>query len=126
MHRFSLYALAIAVAVFVASLHLFALAHSLYWTYRWLDTPMHILAGLVIGIAISLPLLGRGFRGTGALLTVVGCVLFIGGVWEIIEYEAGISSLEPTFVRDTFKDFINDIIGALAGFIIVRKFYVRD
>lgn len=125
MHRFSLYALAIAVALGVASLHLLAIEYSLYWTFRWLDTPMHLLAGLVIGIGIGILLAARGWSGRSFYLVVILAALAIGAVWETIEYEAGVSSIEPYFILDTIKDFVNDLLGAVLGAFLVRKLYVR-
>lgn len=126
MHRFFLYALAIAVALGVASLHLLAIEHSLYWTFRWLDTPMHLLAGLVIGIGMGILLTSRMWRGRRFFFGVIAATLIIGTVWEIIEYEAGVSSIEPYFALDTLKDYVNDVIGALLGALLVQKLYVRS
>jgi hypothetical protein len=37
----------------LVALQLYAIAHFLYWRLLWLDTPMHVLGGLVLGEFIA-------------------------------------------------------------------------
>ncbi len=123
MSKTALYIVAALLLAAVAIFHSLAMEYQLYWTYRrWLDIPAHLLSGLVIGLTCSIFFAGRySFPTTGAL--VLMAILFIGGAWEVIEYYAGITALSysPTF--DTAKDILNDTLGAMLGFLMVRFLY---
>ena len=111
--KWLLSALVLACALAIA--HRYALAHFLYWEYRWIDIPMHMLGGVVIA-TFSIGLLGT-YRPY-LLLAVIASV-FIG--WEIFEYIAKISTGQPDYVFDTAHDIVNDFIGATVAFLVAKK-----
>lgn len=126
MRRPSLYVLAIAVAIVVASLHFLAVEDSLYWIYRWFDIPMHLLGGLMIGIPAAVILCDHGWRRTRLFLGVVAVALCVGLVWEVFEFKEGLTAFGPGFALDTTKDLINDTLGAIGGLLFIKKVYVRS
>jgi hypothetical protein len=106
--------IAFVLALVLLGVHLYALDNFLYWYYRWLDTPMHILAGAMMGAAIIGVLLKfRPYAYIGAIL--------VGALgWELFEYHFGISTGQPDYVLDTFHDVLNDLVGAIIMYLIAR------
>lgn len=106
--------IALALAVVLLGIHLVALQYYLYWYYRWLDTPMHILAGAMMGAATIGVLLK--FRPYAYIAVIV-----IGALgWEAFEYHFGISTGQPHYALDTFHDILNDFLGAIIMYLIAR------
>lgn len=105
---------ALGLALLMAAMHFYALANHLYWYYRWLDTPMHILGGAMMG-AVLVGLLLR-FRPYSYLFGVA-----LGAIgWEIFEYVFGLSTGQPNYIWDTLHDVLNDALGALVVYCIAR------
>ena len=106
--------IALALSVMLLGIHLYALAHFWYWHYRWLDTPMHILAGMMMGAAIVGVLLR--FRPRVYVLAII-----LGALgWELFEYVFGISTGQPDYVWDTIHDILNDFLGAIILYVLAR------
>jgi hypothetical protein len=106
--------IALGLAALLLAIHLYALEHFLYWYYRWLDTPMHILAGAMMGAAVIGVLLK--FRPYSYIVAIL-----VGALgWELFEYIFGISTGQPDYVLDTFHDILNDFAGAIIIYIIAR------
>lgn len=111
--------LSLAFAGFVILLHVIATELYLYWTYRGVDIPMHILGGIMAGLFTYLFLRVAGFseRTRSVLLGV----LVVGVAWEVLEL---IYKVEPLTVRywiDTAKDLVNDTIGGIISIYIWKK-----
>lgn len=105
---------ALALSFVLAGANLYALDNYLYWQYRWLDTPMHILAGIVMGAAVIGVL--RKFRPYSYLVFIA-----VGAIgWEVFEYVFSLSTGQPNYVWDTLHDVLNDALGAILVYIIAR------
>ncbi len=111
--RWLLAALAFSIAIF--SFHLYNLAHDSYFFYWWVDIPMHILGGALVGtFFIALVSRHRPF-----LFLVVMSIVFVG--WELFEYTAGLTSDKPGYAFDTAYDLLNGAFGAAFAYVIARR-----
>jgi len=108
-------AIALALSALLLAVHLYALANFWYWHYRWFDIPMHILGGIAIG---SL-LLSFGTNRRTSIYFL--CMLAIVVCWEIFEYVFGISTHQPHYWVDTFKDMADGLLGSCAALYFARK-----
>ena len=113
--------------LFIVALGLLDVAHIvatdfyLYWTYLWLDIPMHALGGAVVALGF-LTCCARYARvdfWRGFLVTL-GAVITVGVAWEVFEYMTGIADSEPGYVGDTILDLIMDIFGGCVGYLAAR------
>lgn len=105
--------LALCASAVLAVAHYVALTEYLYWTYRWFDTPMHLLGGFALG-SLLVAFLFR-YRPWQYL---VGIVLIAAG-WEL--FEALIGMQQPVdYVFDTASDVLNDAIGASIAYALAR------
>jgi hypothetical protein len=102
-------------ACILAGLHLYALQHHLYWEYRWFDTPMHLLGGVMVGTFI-VGLIGRNHP----LLFIAGVIVVALG-WEYFEYYFKISTAQPYYYFDTAHDIANDCIGGMIAYLASQK-----
>jgi hypothetical protein len=109
-------------SILVSLLHFVALLQEYYWTLWWYDVMMHLLGGAVIS-ALYIWLATSFVRLPKAgLWQVVSFVLFVGIAWEVWEILAGFTGFEElNYKSDTIYDLINDTIGAIAMFFIIRK-----
>ena len=107
----------------VALAHLVAIHFYLYWTYRWIDNPIHALGGVTVALGVSiLPFLGVTIlEKFPPFWTTFLCVLFVGVVWEIFEITTGIMVFEPGYVTDTVSDLLMDCIGGVIGYYVVQS-----
>ena len=100
---------------------------SWYWTYKWIDLPMHFLGGFSIGLL----LLYIGCivwqsdlweKHNARFLLVLIPLIVIGIVWELFEIIIGfenLASLAP-YIGDTALDLLMDILGGLAALFLFR------
>jgi hypothetical protein len=104
--------------------HVIATSFYLYWTYLWLDNPMHALGGAVValGFLVCFESYARGdfWRGLFATLTAV---MLVGALWEVFEYVTMIAGPEPGYVGDTILDLIMDFTGACLGYLAARAIH---
>ena len=119
--------------VIIFAVNFVALRESWYWSYRWLDTVMHIAGGAWLALLFCY-LAGERFRlfdlRRNFLITLVAAlafVAFVGVFWEFYEYfhDTVIAKLPPGTPRphpdiyaDTLKDFANDFIGGALAVVI--------
>ncbi|KND49989.1 MAG: putative membrane protein (4 TMH) [Parcubacteria bacterium C7867-008] len=102
------------LALILLGVHLYALQNYLYWYYRWLDTPVHILGGTMMGAFIVGVFIK--YRPYTYLLGIA-----LGAIgWELFEYYFGISTGQTRYVWDTLHDILNDVIGAVALYVLAR------
>ncbi len=115
-------ALLFCILMTIAVVHTVSIEFYLYWKYLWLDIPMHTLGGIACALGFSiLPFFNIILPSR--YTSIYGYVWFalgIGIVWEIFEFSAGISIIEPGFVFDTLKDLSMDSIGAIGGYFFIR------
>ncbi len=114
MHRKLLY-IALVLAVLLLTLHLYALENYLYWYYRWLDIPMHILGGVAIGALLI------NYLGARRALLYFTLMFGVVVIWEVFENVESISTGQPDYWFDTAYDMINGLIGAVLTFFAARK-----
>lgn len=108
--------------IVLAGLHILSLTFELYWTYLWLDIPMHVLGGATVafGFLTLFPVHEQyGFRY--GLLLVLLATLVLGVVWEAFEYTIGFTRISEVHVlRDTVLDTTMNLLGGALGFIVAR------
>lgn len=109
----------LAFAGLVIFLHKIAHELYLYWTYRWVDIPMHILGGVMAGLFTFLFL--RAAKLPESVRYLILGVLVIGVCWEILELFYRVDELTPRYWIDTIKDLINDTIGGIISIYIWKK-----
>ncbi|HRH26125.1 MAG TPA: hypothetical protein PLF31_01495 [Candidatus Paceibacterota bacterium] len=109
-------------------LHLGALGLHLYYTLPWFDFILHLLGGVAVGFAyvlfISLRFMktkqySRVLDITGVFLSI----MFVGIVWEIFEWQAGIANAIEGYIQDTSLDLVADTIGAFLAYLFVLEEY---
>ena len=116
---FGLFVLALCV---LAVMHIIATIFFLYWTYPWMDIPMHVLGGAVVAFFFLAMWDGyaKGSFKKGLAVTL-GVVFAVGAVWELFEFMGGITMLtDAGYVGDTLKDFTMDLVGGFVGYLYVR------
>ena len=119
----------------LALIHIAAESYYWYWTYRWLDIPMHVLGGVWLGLGAlwlrhhteyvrklwdSLP-----FNDVAVALL---CGLCVGLVWEGYEYivwQYVGTGLPVQYFQDTILDVLMDTVGAFIGYIGYRALTPR-
>lgn len=106
---------------FLVSEYIFVPAN-LYYELPWLDIPMHILGGFLIG-SLSVNLLKIQDKSKLISRThVIAYVLCVAIIWEASEYFKGVVDYTTWFGRlDTVKDLVNGTIGALLAYKLWQK-----
>jgi len=105
---------ALIFALLLAVSEFYALSHFLYWKIRWIDTPMHLLGGVTLGLLLA-PLVWER-----RVLYVLGVsLLFIA--WEVFEFTIDVPQQQGSYLIDTAHDLINDALGAGLIYLIARK-----
>lgn len=111
--------LTLAYAAFVIFLNSIAHAFYLYWNYRWVDIPMHILGGIMAGL-FSLIFI-RAIRMPETFVNALTGVLLVGLGWEVLELLYKVDVVNFAYWTDTVHDLINDLLGGLIAIYIWRK-----
>jgi hypothetical protein len=119
----------------IAFMHIAAEQLYLYWTYRWLDIPMHFLGGAWVGLAAlwlwyySGHLRRKEGPATRPLLVALGGGLAFGLVWEVYEFLIwmfGGAGLPLNYVSDSLLDLVMDASGAVFAFGIYMRLVKRS
>lgn len=111
--------LALSIAFIVISFHKIASDLYLYWTYKGIDIPMHILGGFMAGLFTFV--LYRANKWPESKTNLLIGVIVVGVVWELLEVYFRVSPLDMYYWVDTSKDLIDDIIGGLISIYIWKK-----
>ncbi len=111
--------LALAYAAAVIFLHSVAHYLYLYWTFRWVDIPMHVLGGIMAGFFTLIFL--RAFKLKETVPYALVGVLLVGLGWEALELLYKVGVVNFMYWADTVKDIINDTIGGLIAIYIWKK-----
>lgn len=116
--RFIFFAVALSV---LAVTHMLATTFFLYWTYLWLDIPMHALGGMVVALGF-LTVFSAYARGAfqKSVLVTLSVVLGVGVLWEVFELTSAITGPEAGYVQDTIADFVMSLIGGFLGYLCAR------
>ena len=103
------------IAFCIIIVNYYAEIYQVYWLFSWFDIPMHIMGGFMVG---SFAQTGLDYLRSSNLINknrtilIASAVIFVGVVWEMVEWRAGITDgLGPISRLDTIKDVIDDIIG---------------
>ena len=114
--------------IIVAIFHFFSLENSWYWTYKWIDIPVHIFAGLGIALmALWISLKVKhidnilGYKRK-ALLIILLTVLLFAVCWEI--YELIFKATSINYIG-YWRDSISDVCGSLVGGIIAFMYFTK-
>ena len=110
---------ALAFAAFVILLHKIAHELYLYWTYRWVDIPMHILGGIMAGLFTFVFL--RITQQPENMKNQKIRVQLVEVDWEILELLYKVDALSTRYWIDTIKDLIDDTIGGFISIYIWKK-----
>jgi hypothetical protein len=120
--------------------HIIATFNYWYWTYLWLDMPMHFLGGFWAAMAaialisnyqfpISKESIGQKFLPF--LIVILSFVALVGVLWEFYEFlnDIFLSSKNYTQIfqqgaADTMGDLFFDLLGG-AAFMLIFKFFSR-
>lgn len=114
------------LSVVVAILHMAAISFSLYWTFLWFDVLMHFLGGITLSLLVAwwlffTPLTKiRGRARFKLFLAAVFSPLFVGGLWEVFEYIAGVSFSVEGYPLDTFFDLVINLCGGGTAYLFLR------
>lgn len=118
----------------VLTVHVLATYYYWYWRIWWLDMPMHLVGGIIIGMLALwylkqnkkelLPALGFFDQ----LFLVLGASALVGVFWEFYEFFLDMFVLKSQLAFymtqlgavDTVKDLANDLFGAAIAFLIFR------
>jgi hypothetical protein len=122
--------------IFIIAVHALALVNYWYWTYQWLDIPMHFLGGFWVAMAIIFLISNFQFPISKEFLkenffhfaiTILSFVIFVGVLLEFVEflYDVFISSrgyvgFLQLGAADTMADLFFDLLGAFVFAIIYR------
>ena len=111
----------------LAVAHILSLRFFLYWTYLWLDIPMHILGGIVVSLGFlwCTNIHRTGSQANNLLLTLL-VLLAVGTMWEVFEYTTGITKGQPNLVSDTVGDFVMNMVGGTLGFLLAFRLSELD
>lgn len=95
---------------------------NLYYELWWLDIPMHIWGGFLIG-SLSLNLLKiQNKTSLISLAHVLAYVFFVACIWEVAEYFKGVVDYTQIFGWfDTVKDMFDGLLGGYIAFKLWKK-----
>jgi len=118
----------------LAALQILAVMFSLYMFYWWFDIPMHFLGGFFVGIlslwSFFFAINYHGSPVTPLKVLVVGVLgaLLVGLVWELFEYESGLTwNAIGSYQLDTIKDLTMDVLGGYTAYVyFVLKGYQKN
>lgn len=121
------YFLTAILSLILLGIHWYADTNSLYFTYKWLDIPMHLFGGFVVALlgVCLLSFLHKKIEKSIFFILVVLFVLVVGLSWEVFELFMNIvyhiRTIDLANIYDTIFDLINDVIGAVVVLYFAYK-----
>ena len=120
--------ISVLTILFIAIFHYFSLKYSWYWTYRWLDIPVHIVGGFWVSLSalwVSLHVSHidsiYGYKKK-ALFVMLSSVLIVAILWELFELIFNVTSLQSVgYWQDSLSDIINGFVGGIISFLYFIK-----
>ena len=104
------------------------------YDFWWFDISLHFLGGFFMAMLFGFYFVNTKFSSERECwLAIVGAVTFIGVMWELAEYTAAQTLIEPLYdnfgfrayfigdMDDTIKDLLMDVFGAFAWLILFKK-----
>lgn len=109
--------------------HFAAIWNSWYFTYPWIDIPLHLIGGAFAAVLFYW-LLGADINALSyrmQFVLVLSFVTFIGVLWEFFEFlsDVFISSRGYAYVAqassaDTMGDLFFDLLGGFSVWVVVQ------
>jgi len=126
----------LGLLIFILVFHIIASINSWYWTYAWLDMPMHFLGGFWVAMVffnfINPKLQITDYKLLITLILVLGFVILIGVLWEFFEFlcdvfisSKGYLEVAQQGIADTISDLFFDLLGGLA-LLVVRRYFPKS
>jgi hypothetical protein len=131
--------LIISTLFIILLIHIPATIYLWYYTFWWIDTPMHLLGGFFVGLLffylikkfeiINLIDQNNHKNNFTLIIFAISFGALIGILWEFYEFGIDVLILKkyPYYnafgyiLFDTLKDLFNDLVGALwAGIIYIK------
>ena|SRR3989344_7250070 len=112
--------LIISLLIAILFFHAFAIINYWYWTFSWLDIPMHFFGGFWVAMFFAwlYPKIDQSSNYLITVLIILSFVALIGIFWEFLEffYDVFISSkgyygYMQLSAADTIADLFFDLIG---------------
>ena len=126
----------VSLLLLILVIHTIATIYHWYWTYQWLDIPMHILGGFGTGLlAITLNYKFKVFESRPWInaILILGIVALVGVFWEFFEFilhnylarfhlpEPPVAKNSFDLYKDTLKDLLDDIVGGFIATAFLRR-----
>lgn len=112
------------LSIIIAVIHIIALQLKLYVYLWWLDTVVHILAGIAVVWALVVVGNKAQLSPRARMILIVGGVASTIVLWEIFEYYAGVVALRG-YWNDTFSDVWWGMVGALGGWWYAKQYDIE-
>lgn len=108
-----------ATLLLVGIVDVYADINHWYWQYRWLDTPVHFMAGVWVALCVVWlsHVVRRPLRG---VVPIVALVFAVGIAWELYDY-VFIIVYTDYYPFDTVKDLLMDVLGGLVGYSLAQR-----
>jgi hypothetical protein len=117
----TLFKLGLITLLIVVVVESFADMFNWYYIFPNLDTPMHILGGMLVGF-FALAYTPRHANAIGKLIWVIAWTLLIGGLLEIVEWmldsKGNIGVVLQDSNLDTFTDMLHDFAGGVIAYCV--------
>ena len=123
------------VLVCIAALHFVATFFYWYWTYRWIDMPMHFLGGFWVAMAFFYFLYPKihftEYSVLSTVLLALSFVVFVGVLWEFYEFLYDFFVTKRIFTDQNLFgaamriDMIKDLFFDLFGGSVFTMFFLR-
>ncbi|MFW0870861.1 MAG: hypothetical protein ACKKL4_00135 [Patescibacteria group bacterium] len=110
---------------------IYAVANVMYYRYGWLDNPVHLIAGWMLGLALyylvyanvyTAKYFNQKLERAQVFSVVVFWVLVVALTWEVVEFLYGRTFLSPNFALDLFLDISMTSLGALMAYLMIRYY----
>lgn len=107
----------IRLLTFIAVIHFLALYNYWYWTYQWLDMPMHFLGGFWTALFffwLAKKYFPQIFQSLNLLIILIFALSFVALVGVLLEFVEFFYNIQQSGVADTLADLFFDLLGGLA------------
>lgn len=101
-------------SVLLLLLEVLAVRYDLFWHWRWIDIPLHLLGGIVIGMFAAVLF-------SAARLWYLPALVFVLIAWEVFELFANIPQPDSNYPLDTIADLVNGGLGAALAYFYAQK-----
>ncbi len=120
-----------SLIVVIAILHITAINFYLYWDFWWLDLIIHFLGGFWIALLVLWFISFSGYsayrpRFYGYDITWALSILASLGIailWEVFEFQTGITVMSSRYWGDTLSDIFMGLTGGSVASLYVYKRY---